>query len=222
MKQPSRSASRGAASPGRNNQKVEIRRRESQRRAGPGAKMRAAVLSRQLAYAGGSAEECAQLALDALEGGELMAADIAFLRSASFTTTKAGTFHWVASYSGDSPTARWRRRARGKRSRCCLRAEWITAARVSSAHHRASFTFSATGASRFECALVKQPAGTPKTKPKPNYRSCISTKTYRHLRRGRYMSYVRAMVVGRPGPAATKGFRIAQPIAGRLSERSPC
>ena len=37
--------------------------------------MLAAVVSRQLAYAGGSAEECAQLALDALAGGELIAAD---------------------------------------------------------------------------------------------------------------------------------------------------
>ena len=43
--------------------------------AGPGAKMLAAVVSRQWAYAGGSADECAQLALDALEGGDLMEAD---------------------------------------------------------------------------------------------------------------------------------------------------
>jgi DNA-binding CsgD family transcriptional regulator len=43
--------------------------------AGPGAKMLAAVVSRQWAYGGGSAEQCAQLALDALEGDDLIAAD---------------------------------------------------------------------------------------------------------------------------------------------------
>ncbi|MFZ0385149.1 MAG: AAA family ATPase, partial [Solirubrobacteraceae bacterium] len=47
--------------------------------AGAGAKMRAAVVSRQLAYGGGSAEECSRLALDALAGGELIAADHFFL-----------------------------------------------------------------------------------------------------------------------------------------------
>jgi DNA-binding NarL/FixJ family response regulator len=47
--------------------------------AGGGARMLAAVVSRQLAFGGGSADECARLALDALEGGELMAADLAFL-----------------------------------------------------------------------------------------------------------------------------------------------
>ncbi len=54
--------------------------------AGAGAKMLAAVVSRQLAYAGGSAGECARLALDALEGGELMAADTAFLSVTAILT----------------------------------------------------------------------------------------------------------------------------------------
>jgi DNA-binding CsgD family transcriptional regulator len=53
---------------------------------GPGAKMLAAVVSRQLAYAGGGVEECAQLALDALAGGELMAADNAFLSVTAILT----------------------------------------------------------------------------------------------------------------------------------------
>jgi len=54
--------------------------------AGAGAKALAAVTSRQLAYAGGNAEECAQLALDALAGGELMQADIAFLSVTAILT----------------------------------------------------------------------------------------------------------------------------------------
>jgi DNA-binding CsgD family transcriptional regulator len=54
--------------------------------AGAGAKMLAAVVSREWAYAGGSAEECAQLALDALEGGELMAADISLLAVTAILT----------------------------------------------------------------------------------------------------------------------------------------
>jgi ATP/maltotriose-dependent transcriptional regulator MalT len=54
--------------------------------AGGGARTLAAVVSRQLAYAGGSADECAQLALDALAGGDLMAADIAFLSVTAILT----------------------------------------------------------------------------------------------------------------------------------------
>jgi ATP/maltotriose-dependent transcriptional regulator MalT len=48
--------------------------------------MLGAVVSRQLAYAGGSAEECARVALDALDGGILMAADIAFLSVTAILT----------------------------------------------------------------------------------------------------------------------------------------
>jgi DNA-binding CsgD family transcriptional regulator len=47
--------------------------------AGAGAKMRAAVAARQCGYAGFPADECTQLALGALEGGELIAADNVFL-----------------------------------------------------------------------------------------------------------------------------------------------
>jgi DNA-binding CsgD family transcriptional regulator len=43
--------------------------------AGPGAKMLAAITARRWAYAGGSAADCARLALAALEDGELIAAD---------------------------------------------------------------------------------------------------------------------------------------------------
>ena len=53
---------------------------------GAGAKMLAAVVSRQLAYSGGSAAECAQIALEALEGGQLIAADVAFLSVTAILT----------------------------------------------------------------------------------------------------------------------------------------
>jgi len=54
--------------------------------AGAGAKMVAAVASRQWAYGGGSAAECARLALDALEGGDLIAADNVFLSITAILT----------------------------------------------------------------------------------------------------------------------------------------
>lgn len=47
--------------------------------AGAGAKMLAAAAARQWAYAGGPADACAGLALGALQGGELIAADNVFL-----------------------------------------------------------------------------------------------------------------------------------------------
>jgi ATP/maltotriose-dependent transcriptional regulator MalT len=54
--------------------------------AGAGAKSLAAVVSRQWAYAGGHAGECAQLALDALADGDLMAVDIVFLSVTAILT----------------------------------------------------------------------------------------------------------------------------------------
>ncbi|MCW3016117.1 MAG: helix-turn-helix transcriptional regulator [Solirubrobacterales bacterium] len=53
---------------------------------GAGAKMLAAVVSRQWAYGGESAEECVRLALEALEGGELIAADNVFLSITAILT----------------------------------------------------------------------------------------------------------------------------------------
>jgi DNA-binding CsgD family transcriptional regulator len=50
---------------------------------GVGAKMLAAITARQWAYGGGSADECAALALAALDGGELVAVDNVFLSVAS-------------------------------------------------------------------------------------------------------------------------------------------
>jgi DNA-binding CsgD family transcriptional regulator len=53
---------------------------------GAGAKMVAAVISRQWAYGGQHAADCVQLALDALEGGDLIAADSAFLSITAILT----------------------------------------------------------------------------------------------------------------------------------------
>jgi DNA-binding CsgD family transcriptional regulator len=54
------------------------RRRELPLPPGAGAKMLAAAAARHWAYAGGPADECARLALAALDGGELIAADNIF------------------------------------------------------------------------------------------------------------------------------------------------
>ena len=75
--------------------------------------------------------------------------------------------------------------------------------------HLATFTFRATGdASGFECALIRRPArGRPALTV--NFHACGRTKTFRHLRRSRYILYVRA--VGPGGTDATPAvyrFRI--------------
>jgi hypothetical protein len=134
--------------------------------------------------------------------------------SAPFTPTSSGTFHWVAVYSGDTnnnpvstPCAGGAvtvmpviavRTARAK----------ITAASISSKRRRARFSFQATGATRFQCALVKRPTGRHK-KTKPRYRACRSPKTYKRLARGRYTFYVRALNAAGAGSPATRKFKIA-------------
>lgn len=86
----------------------------------------------------------------------------------------------------------------------------ITAARISSKHHRAKFTFKSVGpASGFQCALVRKPAGKHKKKPKPHFSRCKSPKTYKHLKHGRYTFLVRALSAGIPGTAASKNFKIS-------------
>ena len=69
--------------------------------------------------------------------------------------------------------------------------------RMSRHDHRATFRFRATGrASRFECALVREPARRGARSPAPHYISCGSPKTFTHLKAGDYVLYVRAI-----GPA---------------------
>jgi hypothetical protein len=78
---------------------------------------------------------------------------------------------------------------------------------ISSKHHSARFTFSAAGATGFQCALTHKPKGNHKM-AKPNYSSCTSPKTYKHLKVGRYTFFVRAVSHGLVGTAASKSFKI--------------
>ncbi|MGH2850432.1 MAG: hypothetical protein ACRDLP_07445, partial [Solirubrobacteraceae bacterium] len=87
----------------------------------------------------------------------------------------------------------------------------LASSRISSKHHSATFDFKATGhASGFECALVREHSGKHARTPSPKYQRCGSTKTFNHLKNGRYVLYVRA--VGAAGAAkkpVTHAFRIS-------------
>jgi hypothetical protein len=85
----------------------------------------------------------------------------------------------------------------------------IARAKISSKHHTAKFTFKASGASGFQCVLIKRPAGKHKKKPKPHFSRCKSPKTYKHLKPGRYTFLVRALSAGIPGTTASKNFKIS-------------
>jgi hypothetical protein len=75
---------------------------------------------------------------------------------------------------------------------------------VNQHNHTATFRFKATGnATGFQCALVRQRAG--RRRPKPRFSACHSPKTYRHLARGKYKFYVRA--VGLAGADASPAIR---------------
>lgn len=81
----------------------------------------------------------------------------------------------------------------------------ISKAKISSAKHRATFRFRATGqATGFQCALVS------KKRKRPRFRTCRSPKTYRKLKPGRYLFEVRAVGPGGPDPSpAKRRFKIA-------------
>lgn len=86
----------------------------------------------------------------------------------------------------------------------------ITAAKVSSKRRSAKFTFKASGASGFQCALITQVNNNKKHKhPKPHFSRCKSSKTYKHLKLGRYTFLVRARRAGKPETAARKNFKIS-------------
>jgi hypothetical protein len=81
---------------------------------------------------------------------------------------------------------------------------------ISSKRHSATFRFKATGKSTgFRCALVRLPHRKGAKTPKPKYAVCGSSKTFKHLKAGRYVLYVRAV-----GPGGTRSpviyrFKIA-------------
>jgi hypothetical protein len=87
----------------------------------------------------------------------------------------------------------------------------LASSRISSKHRSATFDFKATGrATGFECALVREHSGRHGRTPSPKYQHCGATKTFNHLKVGRYVLYVRA--VGTAGAAkkpVTHTFRIA-------------
>ncbi len=71
---------------------------------------------------------------------------------------------------------------------------------ISSRSRTAKFRFKAIGtATGFRCALVRVPIGKHAKTPKPKYVACGSSKTFKHLKIGKYVLYVRAV-----GPGGTK------------------
>jgi len=99
------------------------------------------------------------------------------------SATQPSAAHAVSGGSGGGPSAS------------------ISGSKINSKKHTAKFTFTATGASGFQCALVKKKKH---KKPKPQFSSCSSPKTYKHLKKGKYIFEVR----GVGGQAATKSFKI--------------
>jgi inosine-uridine nucleoside N-ribohydrolase len=70
---------------------------------------------------------------------------------------------------------------------------------ISSKLSSAKFRFKATGVWwGFRCALVRVPSRRGAKTPSPSYSGCRSTKTFTHLRPGRYVLYVRAAGPGGP------------------------
>jgi DNA-binding beta-propeller fold protein YncE len=85
-----------------------------------------------------------------------------------------------------------------------LTATTITTSDISSKRRTASFRFKASGASSFQCALIKHDLT-----PVPHFAGCHSPKTYTHLKPGRYVFEVRALSAAGSGPPATRSFKIS-------------
>jgi alpha-tubulin suppressor-like RCC1 family protein len=99
----------------------------------------------------------------------------------------------------------------------------ITKARIDRRRKKASFAFTAPGAiTGYECKLIRPTkktgkpgkAGTSKKakRKKPKFASCTSTKTYEHLKPGRYKFEVRALdSLGADAKPAIRKFRLTKP-----------
>ena len=73
----------------------------------------------------------------------------------------------------------------------------LVSVHISSKLFSAKFRFKATGASwGFRCALVRVPTRKGAKTPSPKYSGCGSTKTFKHLKPGSYVLYVRAVGPG--------------------------
>jgi hypothetical protein len=71
---------------------------------------------------------------------------------------------------------------------------------ISSRNRTAKFRFKASGKSTgFRCALVRVPTRKHAKTPSPKYVACGSSKTFKHLKLGKYVLYVRAV-----GPGGTR------------------
>ncbi len=87
-----------------------------------------------------------------------------------------------------------------------LLATRITKSKISSKHRKANFRFQASGASSFQCALIRRKKH--RKKPSRHFAGCHSPKTYKHLKPGRYIFEVRALSAAGPGTPATKSFKL--------------
>jgi hypothetical protein len=80
---------------------------------------------------------------------------------------------------------------------------------ISSKHHDAEFHFTASGdTTKYECAVVRKPTRKGAKTPKPNYALCGTSKTYKNLKPGKYVFYVRAIGPGGIGVAKDYKFTI--------------
>jgi hypothetical protein len=84
---------------------------------------------------------------------------------------------------------------------------------VDAKKHTAAFNFSATGdVTSMQCALVRVPTakkGKTPTLPAPSYNTCTTPETYRHLKAGTYVFYVRAVGPGGDAAPVSHRFKIA-------------
>jgi hypothetical protein len=81
----------------------------------------------------------------------------------------------------------------------------ITKFKIRSKHHSAKFAFSSSGATGYECALVKHHKHKHK---KPHFSSCSSPKLYQNLKAGNYTFQVKGISPGGTGPVVKQTFTI--------------
>ncbi len=85
----------------------------------------------------------------------------------------------------------------------------ITKSKISASKHTASFSFSATDATGYQCALAALPKKG-HTSPKLKFASCESPKSYSHLKKGSYEFAVRGVnAAGKDPHPASKSFKVS-------------
>ena len=88
----------------------------------------------------------------------------------------------------------------GKKAHIAAPTTKLVFEQISSRNHTAKFRFKASGKSTgFRCALVLVPTRKHAKTPSPKYVVCGSSKTFKHLKIGKYVLYVRAV-----GPGGTR------------------